>query len=65
MTEDVRKVEIAERRLYSVKEAAALLGRCEKWVALQVKAGTLVGILMPRLMIHGPSINRFLRERMV
>ncbi len=56
---------LAERRLYSVKEAGHLMGRSKLWVTQQVQAGELLGVRMPRLMINGPSINRFIEQRWV
>ncbi len=56
---------LAERRLYSVAEAGHLMGRSKVWVTQQVAAGELIGVRMPRLMINGPSINRFLNKRWV
>ena len=56
---------IAERRLYSVAEAGHLMGRSKLWITQQVAAGELLGVRMPRLMISGPSINRFIDKRWV
>ena len=54
---------LAERRLYSITEASKVLGRSSRWVRDRVKAGELVGVRVGRLMIHGPSINRYIASR--
>lgn len=54
---------LAERRLYTVKEAALFCRKSTRWVLNAIRSGQLKAIWMPQWRIAGPDLDAYIKAQ--